>query len=1078
MMVDMPIPHGANAMRAEYPIRILEKSANKKGDLFGKLMEGLFLALGYDSIRLNIHKSGREIDLEGLHRTERRRVIAECKATDKPIGGDDINKFVGSLDAEKKKHADIPTEGYFISIAGFTETAIEQEAEVGNGRVTLLTGHEAVQQLIKGRIIVSEARAMELAGRCAGTAGTELVPDGESRLLAHEAGWLWLIYFARNMLKTHFALVHADGQLLDSHLAAKIINSDRKAGGDLHRLLYLAPTKETNQSEAEIRAARQAYETYLAEQCGEIQMEGLPADEEIGSKRLKLENIFVPLFVRHIPENLHAISESPAVKVPSEVPPLAKNPAAQKQEPVIKNRLPVGSALADRPRLAILGPPGGGKSTLLKRLAVAYASPDRRLLIRDHLPKRSWLPLLVRCRQLEKLAKRPISEILDDIPARAELPSDLQQPLRTLVRRSLRNGEALLLVDGLDEISDEGSRLSFVNQLRTFMSTYPNIGLVLTSREAGFRVIGGALSTHCAHYELAEFDDDDIRKLTHSWHSIVVGDSAKVRKDALRLADSICRTPRVRQLAQNPLLLTTLLLVQRWLGQLPTKRTVLYAKAIEVLLMTWNVEAHQPLDQEEALPQLEFLAMYMMKNGVQRISLRQLTEVLTSARRQMPEALAFARMSVGDFIKRVELRSSLLMVSGHEVEQGTLSPMYEFRHLTFQEYLAARAVAHGHYPDRNVTDDLAKTLHPYLNDHNWREVIPLAAVLAGRDCQPLISDLINSSENYRSEKRAVEPWTHRESDIPLPWLLLANCLSDEIQLQPDLLRVAMRCVVERCDASDLLVRLAESKYAALFEEMARAAFIEGKNLLALGGRFSVTLEKELGFKDVCALNSATTDQIQKLLLGPDSWSVACGCLAVMQIAFVRSRPEEVASRRPTKSRSTRLAKARSADMKTLERWLRQILPLTKSEEEIVQFSANWAFVWLAETTRWDPSATPGVLADFASIWRGAAEKPWGYIPAWILTSLPLVAREMRPIANPSPDLIQFIEMQAAASTLYQKWAALILAYYLTAPWDDKELASRVSSKPEKAWAPKCRDRLLKALAGGIPSTAGGPADKS
>jgi len=56
-------------------------------------------------------------------------------------------------------------------------------------------------------------------------------------------------------------------------------------------------------------------------------------------------------------------------------------------------------------------------------------------------------------------------------------------------------------------------------------------------------------------------------------------------------------------------------------------------------------------------------------------------------------------MSVGNFIKRVEMRSSLLMVSGHEIEEGTLSPVYEFRHLTFQEYLAARAVVYGHYPE-------------------------------------------------------------------------------------------------------------------------------------------------------------------------------------------------------------------------------------------------------------------------------------------------------------------------------------------------------------------------------------------
>jgi hypothetical protein len=529
-------------------------------------MEGLFLALGYDGIRLTIHKSGREIDLEGHHRTEHRRVIAECKATGQPIGGSDINKFVGSLDAERKSHLGIQTEGYFISLNGFTETAIEQEEELGNNRVTLLTGLAVVQQLIKGRIIVSEPRVMELAGRCAASSGTNLIPDDECKLLAHEAGWVWLIYFTENKEQTHFALVHADGHLVGNEMANKVISSDRAAGGGLYRLVYLGPTKEEATSEADIRRARQAYETYLSEQCGEIQLEGLPADEEMGSKRLKLENIFVPLFVRDVARSAGGIAEAPQGNVQSKVPSTVNNPASPKQRPQLKARIAVGSVLGKSSRLAILGPPGGGKSTLLKRLAVAYASPNRRLSIRDHLPKRPWLPLLVHCRQLDKLARRPIAEILDDIPVRAELPPDLQQPFGLLVQRSLRDGEVLLLVDGLDEISEEGNRLSFVTQLRTFLSTYPNIGLVLTSREAGFRVIGGALSTHCAHYELAEFDDDDIMKLTQAWHALVVGDNVKVRKVALKLADTICTTVRVRQLAQNPLLLTTLLLVQRWVG--------------------------------------------------------------------------------------------------------------------------------------------------------------------------------------------------------------------------------------------------------------------------------------------------------------------------------------------------------------------------------------------------------------------------------------------------------------------------------------------------------------------------------
>ncbi len=188
-----------------------------------------------------------------------------------------------------------------------------------------------------------------------------------------------------------------------------------------------------------------------------------------------------------------------------------------------------------------------------------------------------------------------------------------------LVNRALRRGEAALLIDGLDEISDERLRVSFVKQLRTFLATYPTAHVIVTSREAGFRVVGGALSRQCQHYTISELNAEDVTRLTLAWHREVVGDSQSVRDDAESLARTICDSDRVFQLASNPLLLTTLLLVKRWVGQLPTRRSVLYGKAIEVLLMTWNVEGYEPLDQEEAIPQLAFVAFAMMRGGVQRV---------------------------------------------------------------------------------------------------------------------------------------------------------------------------------------------------------------------------------------------------------------------------------------------------------------------------------------------------------------------------------------------------------------------------------------------------------------------------
>src|SRR5438105_4728700 len=141
-------------------IRILENDNNRRGDLFGRLMADLFVALGYEQPRLNVHKSGRELDLTAVHRLERRRAIAECKATVDTIGGDDLNKFVGALDAERKD--DLPLTGYFISLTGFKETAIEQEKNRRRTKIILLTGTQVVGELVQGRILISKDRATEL----------------------------------------------------------------------------------------------------------------------------------------------------------------------------------------------------------------------------------------------------------------------------------------------------------------------------------------------------------------------------------------------------------------------------------------------------------------------------------------------------------------------------------------------------------------------------------------------------------------------------------------------------------------------------------------------------------------------------------------------------------------------------------------------------------------------------------------------------------------------------------------------------------------------------------------------------
>src|SRR5438045_2913165 len=97
-------------------INIIEHSPNERGDLFTRLMEAYFSTLGYGRFLFNVGKAGREVDLQGRHITEDRYMVAECKATVSPVGGDEVNKFVGALGVERNRHDPSLTIGYFVSL--------------------------------------------------------------------------------------------------------------------------------------------------------------------------------------------------------------------------------------------------------------------------------------------------------------------------------------------------------------------------------------------------------------------------------------------------------------------------------------------------------------------------------------------------------------------------------------------------------------------------------------------------------------------------------------------------------------------------------------------------------------------------------------------------------------------------------------------------------------------------------------------------------------------------------------------------------------------------------------------------
>ncbi|WP_201492588.1 SIR2 family protein [Rubrivivax sp. A210] len=470
------------------------------------------------------------------------------------------------------------------------------------------------------------------------------------------------------------------------------------------------------------------YKDFLHRDCGQMTIEGVSADLDTGQRRFDLERLFVPL----------RVSACPPEFLPSDPDAAAKLKKWQEENPV---PLPFGNVLAKGKRLVLLALPGGGKTLLLKRLAVAYSNPSRRGASTDDLPELPLLPLLIRCREWRDHIRLPIATLLKrigDVIGQSDL-SGFSEAITPL----LKKGQVLLLVDGLDEIHNDVDRATFVEHLESFLDKYDRVRLVITSREAGFDLVAPSLSRFCERWRLAPLADDAIALLCVHWHRLMTGDTIEAAEEAEEVSQTLMKNASLRRLAENPLLLTMLLVVKHGAGGLPPDRVSLYGRAVDVLLDTWNIKGHDPLNAKEAVPQLAYVAFQMMCAGKQTATERELLALLEESRERHPNIKRYAKDSPHKFLKRVELRSSLLLEAGHQMEGGRAVPFYQFRHLTFQEYLAAVAATEGHYQSFRQDDTVLTPLAKYLLAEEWKEVVPMAAVLARKRAEPLLIELIS-----------------------------------------------------------------------------------------------------------------------------------------------------------------------------------------------------------------------------------------------------------------------------------------------------------------------------------------------
>jgi hypothetical protein len=711
---------------------------------------------------------------------------------------------------------------------------------------------------------------------------------------------------------------------------------------------YPDATAHSPAANASILEAR--YRQLALESCDIIDLANLPdIDRHLATRQLDLRSLYVALRVHTqtpVGPDDHENGPEPAQGFRPPTSPFRRGENDRSSE--VAHPTSIGERLENARRLVVLGDPGAGKTTVVRWIATAYLlklqdDPDwAQLPDVATLPDHDWLPFIVRCRDL---SANTLSGSLDDVLLetllKAAMGRDEAERMRDLIRQRLVTGSALLLLDGLDEITDPQVRAGFCRQLETVHIAYPEAPIIATSRIVGYREMGYRLERGFEHVTMADLSPNDKDDFARRWCRVT-----EIKERRIPAAEELIRdihsTDRIEKLTGNPMLLTTMALVKRKVGKLPSRRADLYWDAVEVLL-NWRREVDAPLDHHEAVPQLEYIAYSMCDRGTQRLREDEILELLASMRAEYPQVHAVKARSPSEFLSVVERRTGILVETGRVRHQGRQVGVFEFRHLTFQEYLAGLAIVDGRYPGRDrqlalsahVADLAGATAKVASVDDEeelavsdqWREALRICAACCSDDD---VDDVVLAILDPAGDEDPVATGRPRA-------LLAAQCLADETNVSEAVAVRVLEALVLSATMKDGFGRMTTlmdkavdevsgSRWADLLCSVLARDFVERTSLRpAVGGLCASAMMPEIH-----AAERYTGEALVSSLSSTDGVEAAKTCLGLVQLGWRASQDDDSALR----ALSELGVQVRDSVVEALFR------------DEAVAYAAAWALFWL------------------------------------------------------------------------------------------------------------------------------------
>ena len=361
----------------------------------------------------------------------------------------------------------------------------------------------------------------------------------------------------------------------------------------------------------------------------------------------------------------------------------------------------------ENPYLMVLGGPGAGKSTFLRRVGLeAFKGKDGKY-------QHDCLPVLLELKDF----KRNENNKINLIKAITEEFHNFGFPLsEEFTIKALEEGKLLVLLDGLDEVPKINLD-QVIDGIESLVTRYENNRFIASCRIAAYK---SSFKQRFQDIQLADFEDDQIQQFINNWfQSDLDQESDTAAKCWSTLNEE--RNQSAKELAQTPLLLTFLCLVYGDYLRFPVHRSQLYQKALDILLEKWAAEKR--VEYGEICPGLNVEVEKVLLSQIAYDSFAE--DQLFFRQDELVKEIKDFLQDTADKPKYFDGKAVLEAIA---IQQGILveraEGFYSFSHLTLQEYLTAFFI--------KEEDKLEELVNQHLTDERWQEVFLLVAGLKTR----------------------------------------------------------------------------------------------------------------------------------------------------------------------------------------------------------------------------------------------------------------------------------------------------------------------------------------------------------